>query len=213
MVLVPPVLSALLDLVQKPKDVQLDQHLRAAMRASGQHLARMALGLAWLPHETFSHLDAIWRTTWRIVVSGRHLLQWQTSSEVAQRDGNAAVAFWRTMWVGPLLARGADRGAGDRTAAGAGGCRAAAAAVAGIAGGGLVDQPAARGHALPAQRGAVAVPAHAGASHLGLLRRLYRPRRPLAAAGQPAGGARARAGSSHLADQHRPGAAGQPGGL
>jgi len=104
MVLVPPLLSALLDLVQKPREVQLDQHLRAGFRAGMQHLARMALGLAWLPHEALYHLDAIVRTLWRMAISQRHLLQWQTSSEVERRSDNAPAALWRLMWIGPLLA-------------------------------------------------------------------------------------------------------------
>ncbi|MEY2158165.1 hypothetical protein AB7867_00155 [Rhodanobacter sp. FW510-T8] len=97
MVLLPPLLSALLELVQKPREVQLDQHLRAGFRAGMQHLARMALGLAWLPHEALYHLDAIVRTLWRMAVSRRHLLQWQTSGEVERRSGNTAAALWRLM--------------------------------------------------------------------------------------------------------------------
>src|SRR6185312_13439671 len=104
MVLVPPLLSALLELVQKPKDVQLDQHLRAGFMAGMQHVARMALGLAWLPHEALYHLDAIVRTLWRIAFSHRHLLQWQTSSDVERRSSNAAAVVWRQMWIGPLFA-------------------------------------------------------------------------------------------------------------
>ncbi len=104
MVLVPPLLSALLELVQKPRDVQLDQHLRAGFQAGLQHFARMLLGLAWLPHEAQFHLDAIVRTLWRVLASHRHLLQWQTSSEVERRSSNAPAALWRLMWIGPLLA-------------------------------------------------------------------------------------------------------------
>ncbi|MEO6799828.1 MAG: cyclic beta 1-2 glucan synthetase, partial [Rhodanobacter sp.] len=104
MVLVPPLLSALLELAQKPKDVQLDQHLRAGFLTGMQHIARMALGLAWLPHEALYHLDAIVRSLWRMTISHRHLLQWQTSSDVARRSSNAAAAVWRQMWIGPVFA-------------------------------------------------------------------------------------------------------------
>ncbi|WEN15442.1 glucoamylase family protein [Rhodanobacter sp. AS-Z3] len=103
MVLVPPLLSALLDLVQKPRDVELDQHLRAGLHAGMQHFARMTLGLAWLPHEAYYHLDAILRTLWRMAVSHRHLLQWQPSLDVERRSSNAA-SVWRLMWIGPALA-------------------------------------------------------------------------------------------------------------
>jgi hypothetical protein len=104
MVVLPPMLSALLDLVQKPAEVQLDQHLRAAFRSAAQHLARMLLGLAWLPHETLYSLDAIVRTLWRMGISGRHLLQWQTSSDAERTSSNAPRALWRLMWIGPALA-------------------------------------------------------------------------------------------------------------
>jgi cellobiose phosphorylase len=104
MVLVPPLLSALLELVQKPKDVELDQHVRAGFLAGMQHFARMALALAWLPHEVQYHLDAIIRTLWRMLVSRHDLLQWQTSSDVARRSSNAPAALWRLMWIGPVLA-------------------------------------------------------------------------------------------------------------
>ncbi len=104
MVLVQPLLSALLDLVQKPREVQLDQHLRAGFQAGMQHFARLLLGLAWLPHEALYHLDAIVRTLWRMTLSHRHLLQWQTSSDVERSSSNAPAALWRQMWIGPLLA-------------------------------------------------------------------------------------------------------------
>ncbi|HUH29918.1 MAG TPA: glucoamylase family protein, partial [Rhodanobacter sp.] len=104
MVLVPPLLAALLDLVQKSRDVQLGQHLRSSLRTTAQHLARMALLLACLPHEVQYSLDAIVRTLWRMACSHRHLLQWQTSNEVARTSSNAQRAAWKSMWVGPALA-------------------------------------------------------------------------------------------------------------
>ncbi|MCW8807094.1 MAG: cyclic beta 1-2 glucan synthetase, partial [Rhodanobacter sp.] len=104
MVLIPPLLSALVELVQKPAEVQIDQHLRAELSTSMQHLGRMILALAWLPHEAQYSLDAIIRTLWRMAVSGRHLLQWQSSSEVARNGSNTPAALWRLMWIGPALA-------------------------------------------------------------------------------------------------------------
>ena len=104
MVLVPPLLAALLDLVQKPRDVQLGQHLRAGMRTGWQHLVRMALALAWLPHEVQYSLDAIVRTLWRMGASHRHLLEWQTSSDVARTSRNTPAALWKLMAIGPVLA-------------------------------------------------------------------------------------------------------------
>ena len=104
MVLLPPLLAALLDLVQKPRDVRLGQHLRGSLHAAVQHLARIGLALTWLPHEVQYSVDAIVRTLWRVAISRRHLLQWQTSSEVARTSSNTQGALWRLMWVGPAVA-------------------------------------------------------------------------------------------------------------
>jgi len=104
MVLVPPLLSALLELVQKPPDAQLEQHLRAALVAAGQHLGRIALHLAWLPHEALYSLDAIARTLWRMLVSHRHLLQWRSSAEVMRASHHTPAALWRLLWIAPCTA-------------------------------------------------------------------------------------------------------------
>ncbi|TAL83658.1 MAG: cyclic beta 1-2 glucan synthetase [Rhodanobacter sp.] len=103
MMLIPALLSALLELVQKPREVQLDQHLRAGFQAGMQHVARMALGIAWLPHEVAYSLDAILRTLWRMAISKRRLLQWQPSLDAERHSSNAPGELWRLMWVGPLL--------------------------------------------------------------------------------------------------------------
>ncbi|MDO1528740.1 glucoamylase family protein [Fulvimonas sp. R45] len=102
-VLVPLLLAALLELFQKPREAVLDQHLRAAMRGVGQHVARAALGLVWLPHEALYSLDAVLRTLWRLLASRRHLLQWHPSRQVARAGRDDPAAPWRAMWIAPLL--------------------------------------------------------------------------------------------------------------
>ncbi|MFK2875626.1 GH36-type glycosyl hydrolase domain-containing protein [Rhodanobacter hydrolyticus] len=102
-VLVPLLLASLLELFQKPRDAVLDQHLRAAMREVGQHAARAALGLVWLPHEALYSLDAVLRTLWRLFVSRRNLLQWKPSRQTARAGRDDPAVLWRAMWIAPLL--------------------------------------------------------------------------------------------------------------
>lgn len=103
-VLIPPVLASLLDLLQKPSEVVLEQHLRGALYSVGQHFARALLALIWLPHEALYSLDAILRTLWRIAISRRRLLQWSPSREVERVSTNDLAELFRSMWIGPLLA-------------------------------------------------------------------------------------------------------------
>ena len=73
----------------------------------------------------------------------------------------------------------------------------------------VVHQPSARSAKRAAHDGPGALPPRRRPQDVGLLRHLRRARRPLAATGQLPGVACPRAGASHLADQHGPGAARQ----
>ena len=105
-VLLPPLLSILLELLRKASDMQLHQHLAVTAQSAGRHLVRILLFLAWLPHEAYYSLDAIVRSLWRMAVSRRRLLQWQPSSEVERSGDNDLPTLARMMWIGPALALG-----------------------------------------------------------------------------------------------------------
>ncbi len=105
---VPPIFSALLDAFRMPDEVLLRQHLAAVAGSLSRHLRQVGLELAVLPYEAFFSLDAIARTLWRSLISRRHLLEWNPSSEVerqlAGRGRSELAACLRAMWIGPLLA-------------------------------------------------------------------------------------------------------------
>jgi cellobiose phosphorylase len=102
-VLLPPLLVSLQELLYKSRDVQLRQHFVLGLQSTGRHFLRALLTLAWLPHEAFYSLDAIVRTLWRMVVSRRNLLRWNPFSENANKADIALPALIRTLWIGPVL--------------------------------------------------------------------------------------------------------------
>ncbi|MCU1236291.1 MAG: glycosyltransferase 36 [Candidatus Solibacter sp.] len=102
MMLLPAILTSILDLIRKPSEVLWRQHLSSALRATTIHLAQTAFNLACLPYEAYFSLDAILRTLWRTLIS-RRLLEWSASSDDRQR-GNGLSSYWRAMWIGPVLA-------------------------------------------------------------------------------------------------------------
>jgi cyclic beta-1,2-glucan synthetase len=106
--LLPPLLAAGLDLCRKPAEVLFRQHLAAIADGLQRHLRQLAFEIACLPYEALLSLDAIGRTGWRLLVSQRHLLEWNPSSEVerqlSSRGRNALLGFLRLMWVAPALA-------------------------------------------------------------------------------------------------------------
>jgi cyclic beta-1,2-glucan synthetase len=102
--LFPPLLAFILDLVQKPDDVQLDQHFGTAAHAAGRHCAQAMFALACLPYEAFFSLDAIVRTIWRMVVTRKRLLEWSPSGDQNRNSRADIASFCRTMWIAPFLA-------------------------------------------------------------------------------------------------------------
>ena len=103
-----PLLTSSLDLLRKPKDTLLGQHLAGSLRAAGRQFAQAALGLACLPYEAVFTLDAILRTTVRTLFTHRLMLEWNPSSapdNTAHAGGfGDLVRTSGTMWVGPALA-------------------------------------------------------------------------------------------------------------
>ncbi len=103
-VLIPSLIACILDLIQKPGDVLLQQHIASAARSATVHLAQSAFTLVCLPYEVYFSLDAIARTAWRMLLTNRRLLEWSPSDERNGHNRNGLSAFCRTMWIGPSIA-------------------------------------------------------------------------------------------------------------
>ncbi|MGB4860488.1 MAG: glucoamylase family protein, partial [Dokdonella sp.] len=103
---VPPLAASLVDAFHKPEDLPWATHLRFATDAIRKHFVRLPVVLACLPYEAGYSLHAIAKTLWRTIISGRHLLQWQPSSEVDQSLPDSMLAEWRRMAIAPLFATG-----------------------------------------------------------------------------------------------------------
>ncbi len=106
--LLPSLCALILDMFRKPGEVLLRQHLAAVARSASRHLMQLAFEFACLPYEAFFSLDAIARTTWRMRVTHRRLLEWNPSSEVdceSIRCGrNRFVNSFQSMWAAPAIA-------------------------------------------------------------------------------------------------------------
>ncbi len=76
----PTVLTGLWALPLKPRDIPLRLHLEDATTALATSLAQSCLGLVLLPLEAYANIDAIFRSLFRLLISGRRRLQWQASS-------------------------------------------------------------------------------------------------------------------------------------
>ena len=102
--LLPGIIMTLLELARKPKDMLLKQHLTSITRVVQRRFYQFIFYLACLPYEAWYSLTAIIRTWWRLMVSHRHLLEWQPSDHVEHHFHDTLAEWIESMWIGPVAA-------------------------------------------------------------------------------------------------------------
>lgn len=101
--LLPPAIIAVVDTLHWPKNSVLLSHLAGSMRTAARSFAFTVFRIACLPYEAWFSLDAIVRTSWRMHVTHRHLLEW-CASEHAPKRHNDIKASYTAQWAGPVTA-------------------------------------------------------------------------------------------------------------
>ncbi|MFT3682089.1 MAG: glucoamylase family protein [Ferruginibacter sp.] len=104
MMALPAVIGLVWELCMKPADVIFTQHFIYAFRSAKDRFIQLFIELAALPYEAYRNADAIFRTLWRIYLSGKNLLQWNPYNS-SQRQKDIFHNFLH-MWVGPIVAVG-----------------------------------------------------------------------------------------------------------
>ncbi|MBF0408094.1 MAG: cyclic beta 1-2 glucan synthetase [Candidatus Riflebacteria bacterium] len=102
MLLVQSMIASVLEMYRKPLDVMLGQHLFASARSAGRNFVQAIFNLTSLPYEAYFSVDAVIRTTWRLLVSQKGLLEWNPSGNEENYTGLAG--SYRTMWFAPFVA-------------------------------------------------------------------------------------------------------------
>lgn len=102
-ILLPSLITSILEVLQKPSEVLMGQHLAAAVRSAGRRFARATFTVLCMPYEAFFSLDAIVRTAVRMLFTRRRLLEWNPSGD-PDRNRIYLAASCRTMWIAPIIA-------------------------------------------------------------------------------------------------------------
>ena len=100
----PGLVSAFHRLFGKAKDLPWAMFLRGTAEAYCRQLGQIFLSLAFLPYDALISLDAIGRTVFRLVVTHKRLLEWQTSNDAERKSHAPLIRFYATMWIAPAVA-------------------------------------------------------------------------------------------------------------
>ena len=96
-------ISLFWEIWQKPEDIKMLPHVLMSFRFSIQHFTHQLFLLIILPYEAIVYANAIWKTNWRLLVSHRHLLQWNPSQHIVKRSNKNLFQTYITMWFPVLL--------------------------------------------------------------------------------------------------------------
>jgi cyclic beta-1,2-glucan synthetase len=102
----PWVFSLLLALLRPPpRDTSWRAYYRGVGRDIVTAFEQYGLAVIFLPHQAVVSADAILRTLWRLLVTRRSLLEWQTASQVERLEGSSGRRreVWRRMWPAVAL--------------------------------------------------------------------------------------------------------------
>jgi len=102
-ILIPSLIVSIVDLLRKPLDMTLAQHLSATYCSTRQRFDQAIFTLMCLPYEAFFSLDAMTRSVARMLITHKLLLQWETSGDSSRNGSTELLDSCRAMWVGPFL--------------------------------------------------------------------------------------------------------------
>ena len=99
-----PLVAILTDLARKPTDLPWSSHLRVATGAFGTQVARLLFTMAFISYDAYVSFDAIVRTTARLLLTRRRLLEWTTNSDTQRSSQTTLPRVLAAMLVAPALA-------------------------------------------------------------------------------------------------------------
>ncbi len=95
----PWLFSLAISLIRPPRDQSWLAYYLAVGRDAITNGQQFALAVVFLPHQAVVSADAILRTLYRLFISHRNLLEWQTASQVERALGiGSQREMWRKMW-------------------------------------------------------------------------------------------------------------------
>jgi cellobiose phosphorylase len=102
-IVLPPAIISLWNAWQKPKEVDVNQHIANTVRATYRNILQAVFTLICLPYEAYISTDAIIRTFWRLLISRKRLLEWNPSGFIQLKQKSTLLMVYAMMWIVPTV--------------------------------------------------------------------------------------------------------------
>jgi cyclic beta-1,2-glucan synthetase len=108
--ILPGLIAAAAELTRRPTEPPVHRRSREIATTLGRQLLRQGVSLACLPFEAYLSAAAILRTTSRVVITGRRLLEWRTAAAAQRGTRNDLAGAYRFMASAPVSAAAVTAG-------------------------------------------------------------------------------------------------------
>lgn len=103
--LLPSLLTSLWSSTRKPREIGLTQHITNTVGLTSKSTLQSIFSFVCLPYEAYINAKAIIRTLWRVNISRKNLLEWNSSGLVQKLKGGL-IQNYNEMWIAPFVAMG-----------------------------------------------------------------------------------------------------------
>jgi cellobiose phosphorylase len=103
-ILIPSLFISVVYIFQKPEEVHIRQHMLAVGQSAVRQLSQAAFMLISLPYEAYYSTNALVRTCWRLIISKKRLLEWNSGTRDVHQSRFDFIESFRTMWISPFIA-------------------------------------------------------------------------------------------------------------
>ncbi len=100
----PLVLHAIYGVLRKPRQIAFVDHVRSVWNSFIHNLLLALSDLTFTGHKAHQMLDAIVRTLYRMKISHRNMLQWQTAQAVEMSNKGSFASMLVYLWASPVFA-------------------------------------------------------------------------------------------------------------
>jgi len=100
----PALAATLVEALHQPEEPTLRLQLNTLTRHLLRQIGHLAFTLCFLPYDAGVSLDAIARTLWRLLITHRFLLEWQTASDAQKKARHDLMGFIGAMIFAPVMA-------------------------------------------------------------------------------------------------------------
>ena len=101
---IPSLINSVVNIFRKPKEVLLRQHLLASARLTARQLYQVVFVFISLPYEAYYSMNAILRTCWRLFISKKRLLEWNSLRSDQHPGRSDLLKSFQVMWISPVTA-------------------------------------------------------------------------------------------------------------